>query len=272
MGENQAEAFSRFRRDLLKKTAALSGALALGLPMTINAGVIQSDNQALNLVARQRMLIYRTFKDYFLIMLGISYKNPQADLKKTEALFLETQKKLHTYFKGDSKIEKLLSDLDTAYKKVLDTVSKPMALSVAQYLQMAKVTFDTADRAVQTIKAKNGKKAAEGIEKAGALRAMSQKINLIYLSRTIDANDPSVKQAMSEAMGLFRHNLDVLHKLPVNDGPIKKKIAKLERIYLYFDTMNGFSSFQPVIITKKAEQMLKTANDLTLLYVKKQGS
>jgi hypothetical protein len=79
---------------------------------------------------------------------------------------------------------------------------------------------------------------------------------------------PGTEKMMKVPMELFRSSLDHLHAAKMTKEPMKKVLAKLEKIYLFMGVINQFSDMEPSLVIEKTNTMLELSNTLTQLYVK----
>jgi hypothetical protein len=109
------------------------------------------------------------------------------------------------------------------------------------------------------------------INKAGRLRAVSQKINALYLLKTMEASSDFTDIAMKKAMDTFNKALTYLKTAGLDTPQMQKRLKKLESIHRFFVIMNESDKQVPTIITKKSDKMLKYADELVTLYIKNKG-
>jgi len=230
---------------------------------------IHSSSEAINIAGKQRMLSYRILKSYLMVSMESNYKDPKGSLTKAIADFDEGKKALFTYSE-DEKVRSLIKEVEISFAAVKKMVTEPFDIAKEEeYLQKITEMKALSHKIVLRLQEIAGSSAAEIVNKSGRLRAVSQRMNALYLLRTMDVSSSVVKEEMQESMKLFRDHLDFLERSELNDAEITKRLKKLEKIYLFFQIMNESDNHVPTIITKKSNKMLKYSDELTTLYVKK---
>jgi nitrate/nitrite-specific signal transduction histidine kinase len=228
---------------------------------------ITGASEAINIAGKQRMLSYRILKDYLMVAMESTYKNPKEDLAKAMRDFEEAKKALVLYSK-DQQVQTLTKEVEDAFNVIQKMVSQPFDSSrEEEYLQKATHMKELSHEIVLRLQTLSGAKSAEIVNKSGRLRAVSQRMNALYLLKTMGASSSLVKEEMKTSMLLFRKNLDFLQKAEYKDAEIAKRLKRLEKIYLFFQIMNESETHVPTIITKKSSKMLKYSDELTGLYV-----
>ncbi len=235
----------------------------------VHAVEISSMTQAINIAGKQRMLSYRILKDYLMVSMESAYRNPKEDMDNSIKYFDEAKKALAEY-NSDSEIQKLTEKVGKAFAAVKEMVAQPFDASKGEeYLQKATDLKVISHQLVLRLQEISGKQSAVIVNKSGRLRAVSQRINSLYLLKTMDVSSQVVDKEMKEAMKLFRENLDFLEKAEPKGKEIDSRLKKLEKIYLFFQIMNASDNYVPTIITKKSDKMLKYGDELTTLYIEK---
>jgi nitrate/nitrite-specific signal transduction histidine kinase len=231
----------------------------------VNAVEISSDAQAVNIAGRERMLIMRTLKDSLIIAMHIKYRNPKEDRNRTIAAFEEGMEVLGQYIKE----KKLLEDLSRikrkweAGKKMLTGgLTKKNAQNISE---KATAYRDEVNTFVNSLSDYYGGGAAEVVNHAGRLRMISQALASAYLMKAWGIKE--VEEKLHEIMKLFRRSLDYCQNAKETNGEMRPLLKEIEKTYLFFDIMNTADTATPVMVIKKSDRMLKTANDLTGKYV-----
>jgi nitrate/nitrite-specific signal transduction histidine kinase len=236
---------------------------------TAGALEIGSSAEAINIAGKQRMLSYRILKDYLMVSMESTYKNPKEDLAKAMRDFEEAQKALVLYSK-DQQVQTLTKEVEDAFNVIQKMVSQPFDSSrEEEYLQKATHMKELSHGIVLRLQTLSGAKSAEIVNKSGRLRAVSQRMNALYLLKTLGVSSSVIQNGMKASMKIFRDNLDFLQKSEPKDADIVKRLKKLEKIHLFFQIMLESDNHVPTIITKKSGKMLKYGDELTNIYVEK---
>jgi nitrate/nitrite-specific signal transduction histidine kinase len=246
----------------------LGSLLVFGMVMgtgTLSALEIKTNANAVNTMGKLRMLSWRLLKDHVEIGMGIPYRNPQNDIKKTFSNYQENLQALKSYVK-DPLVKEKLQALEKKLESCRALVKGKPQLADAtkcyhETIALKKLAQDGVD-----LLSKQGHTA---VAKAGRLRAVSQSLSAIYMLKTWGMKDAD--QAIAKPMKRFRSTLDYLKAEPITGPEAKKIINKLEKTYLFFQVMDSASgTFTPTLVEKKTRQMLKDAQALTMTYVQQQ--
>lgn len=230
---------------------------------------ISSQSQAVNIAGKQRMLSYRMFKDHLMVSMDNNYKNPDGDMKESMENFDGALVELGAFSK-DAKVQTLLKEARKEFDTVKSMLSLPITKENAIDSLNKTISLRTASHKITIALESMNKNDTNGIvNKSGRLRAISQVIASLYLLKAMGVDSPKIDKTMKKAMGVFRETLDILKSSKLRDKIVDKKLKKLESIYLFFDIMNGAESFVPTIVNKKSNKMLKYADELTSIFVKK---
>jgi nitrate/nitrite-specific signal transduction histidine kinase len=245
--------------------------LLLATVVGAQAVEISSPAEAINIAGKQRMLSYRIFKDYLMTAMESNYKNPKEDMERSVKAFNEAKAAL-TKFNDDKKLQELLVDVGKKQKDVEGLISESFdstkgdeALKRIDSLKIA------SHEVVLRLQELYNEKSSVVINKAGRLRAISQKINALYLLKTMEASSGITDTAMNEAMDIFTGALGYLKGADLDAPQMQKRLKKLESIHRFFVIMNESDKQVPTIITKKSDKMLKYADELVTLYIKNKG-
>lgn len=138
------------------------------------------------------------------------------------------------------------------------------------YLAQANALKTAAHKVVLHLEKLSGKKGAAIINKAGRLRALSQRINLLYLLKTMEIESSLLADEMTKAMAILKESLEFLAKEGPSGELTDKEMKKLKKIQQFYQIMLQSDDFVPTIITKKSDRMVKYANELIALYLKQE--
>ena len=245
--------------------------VSLAISLSISAVEISNTEQAVDMAGKQRMFAFRILKDYLMVSMESEYKNPKENMVESLKDFSETQLALKKYVK-DKHTQSLLTTVDKDFAEVEKMTAQPFKKEngdtyLKEVLQLRSATHEV----VLSLQQASGEKSAEVINKMGRLRAVSQKINAIYLLKTMGISSEMTNKGMESAMKTFKDSLDFLMKTEFMDTQMQKKIKKLSQIYRFFQVMNESDNYVPTIISKKSDKMLKYADELTKLYINKKN-
>jgi len=230
------------------------------------SGTIASLNEAVDVAGHQRMHITRMLRDYALIGMKISYADPARDLKKSQAAFEEGYRSLKSYI-DDPKLTEEIQQLGAFWEKAKPVLSQTPRKE--QMNRLARLSFVFAEHYDTFIKhlaqTQTQNTTVKAINIADRLRAVSQAIAAIYQLRVWGV--PDADKIMQLPMQYFRESLDFLKQAPETDASMRMLLSDLEKIYSFFEIMNGTDVMTPVLAIKKAETMFAKADALTRRYM-----
>jgi len=184
--------------------------LVLLLVSSLEAVEIKNIGEAIDIAGKQRMFTQRMLKDYGMIGIGVSFGNPQEDLKKTMEEFDLHLKALEEFSKG-TQIEKVLKREEGSWKSVksmlLNKPSKENALKLKESLDnLLKVSNDI----TEMFSKKTGDKTGEIINIAGRQRMLSQKMASLYMFKVWGIDNKVINKELDDSMKLFEDSLKKL--------------------------------------------------------------
>jgi len=241
--------------------------LVLLLVSSLEAVEIKNIGEAIDIAGKQRMFTQRMLKDYGMIGIGVSFGNPQEDLKKTMEEFDLHLKALEEFSKG-TQIEKVLKREEGSWKSVksmlLNKPSKENALKLKESLDnLLKVSNDI----TEMFSKKTGDKTGEIINIAGRQRMLSQKMASLYMFKVWGIDNKVINKELDDSMKLFEDSLKKLKNSKLNNDEIKSLLKKVEEDFSFFKIMNRTSNkFIPSLIYKKSNEILKNMDKITKLY------
>jgi nitrate/nitrite-specific signal transduction histidine kinase len=255
----------------MKKTNTNYVFTALLLIFTFEFAVadsISSLAEAVNVAGKQRMYTMRMLRNYIMIGAGLHYKDPAADLKRIIGDFEASHSALKAYM-TDSSLREEMGTIDVQWQKIKAMMSQsPVQAKASEYAKNAIAFREMLNNFTNHLSKASGKTAAEAVNLAGRLRAVSQALASVYMLRAWGM--PRTEKKMKTPMERFRGSLDYLNTAQETREPMKQILSKLEKTYLFFEVMNQSATMTPTLVVKKTDAMLKLADTLTNMYVKAQ--
>jgi len=233
------------------------------------AGVPGSTAEAIDAAGMQRARAFKMLKYYVQIQSKHRYGQPEKSLQTITQRYEETQKDLRQ-FAHDPALVAALDAVDAHWSDYKKRLSQPCDPQQVNDLLMQSIQQKMLSNRVVTLMTKEAKAAnGEEINRAGLLRATSQKIALLYLIKAWQGNQttPQVRPEMDKAMEHFKASLDFLLASKQTSDAMKSILKRLQKTYLYFTIMNDSDVFTPALVLKKTDAMLRDAVTLVGKYV-----
>ncbi len=227
---------------------------------------IQSKSDAINVAGKQRMYTMRMLRDHLMMGEHLTYKKPDADLKKTVAAFDEASAALESYLK-DPDLQSDMAMIQKQWRSVRTMFDTPPKKEEALVNAKSVIAFrEQLNTFVNHMAKKYGGGSAQVINHAGRLRAVSQALAAAYLLKSWGVSGANDKLVVP--MKHFRESLDILDKAKETVSSMRPILTRLERTYLFFEVMDDAdTTTTPVLAIKKTDKMLKDADALTKMYV-----
>jgi len=225
---------------------------------------------AVNTAGTQRMLTQRMLKNYAMVGMGNEYSNPGEDLQKNIALFdtsLKSLKALNINAEVNANLAKD-EQLWQPIKKQIE--AKPDITKVEQLQKDLDALLASCHKTTGLIAQASGAKATEIVNVSGRQRMLSQRMAALYMLQVWGVKDPEFKDKLNKTMDEFAKAQDVLLQSKLNTPEINAGLAKVKRLFKWFEVMGRSKSgkYVPAIISKSADKMLKEMNTITTLYIK----
>lgn len=116
----------------------------------------------------------------------------------------------------------------------------------------------------------SGENTSEIINISGRQRMLSQRLAALYMLQVWGVEDPEFKNKLYATLDEFEKALKILHQSKRNSPEINTGLAKVKRLYMWFEVMGRSKSgkYVPAIISKSSDKILKEMNTITNLYMK----
>ncbi len=244
--------------------------LILGISTTyLLSQDIKSNNEAINIAGKQRMLTQKMLKAYAMIGMNNRFGNPTLSLKESIKKFDDGINSLSSFIK-DKKLKSEISTSKKLWSKAKKILEKEPSTKVAKNLQSNLYQLLLSSDNITNILIKKTKnKGNKIIDIARKERMYSQKLAGLYMLKVWGIKDAKFDDKMKETLISFKESLNKLEKYPKNTDEINKLIKNSKKAFLFFDIMSkSKSKFIPSLIYKKSLEILDNMGKVVSLYTK----
>ncbi len=230
---------------------------------------ISSMSEAVNKSGANRMLTQRMLKDYILIAMKNSYKDPSKDLLAAISIFDNTMMELRAYI-SDKAILDGLNKINTLWSpiknKLQETGNKNdiVAFEKEVYILLLEINTNTG-----LIAKSSGDSSSEMVNIAGRQRMYSQRMAMLYMMKVWGVDDPAFAEKLTMVMSKFETVHQRLKKSSLNTDETTKLLAQVDKSFMFFTLMGKSKSkrFIPSLVNRSANNILKDMNKVTSLYI-----
>ena len=212
---------------------------------------ISSSQEALKITQKQQIYLFSILKESLMVVMQSDYKNPQKSKKVAIQNFEEGSHKLSHYLKENT-LKKIEGKFILFKKKLSQPFNKNNGIN---YFSDALFIEKSIKKYSFILNNHSKQKLSKTIQSKYTLGVLSQKINTLYLLKTLGVSKEIINPKMHKMMLTFKTSLQDIK----NHRKIHKRLKK---IYNFFQVMNSFDNYVPIMVTKKSNKMLNYANTL----------
>ncbi len=217
----------------------------------------------------QRTQTQQLLKEYLMLALNSSYKNPKEELPKSIAKYDKRFNILYDYFMKRIKDKSARQKMKEAKKIWLE--SKKM-LSSTPTKQNALKLHDNFKKMIHLLSAPKVLKTKKGfaaVSKTGGLCREPLYMANLYLMELWGVKIPDYENRMRNHIAIFRKNLEFLKNYPKNSDEIKKLLERVRKDFIFFEIMyHQHNTAIPTLISKKADDIFRDIREVKRRYEK----
>ena len=244
------------------------------LPLSLMAGDIGSVelNKMIDVAGSQRMLSQRMLRDYALLGLKTTYKDPAQDLVAVVQRFDRQLQELQGAVVNED-VSAAFTEVKTLWLPTKENVLKVPDKNVAAALRGdIERLLKASHKAVLLLQKASGKESGKVVTLSGRQRMLSQRMANLYMYDFWAVGGDTFFSEFKIAVDEFRKAHNYLFTSKQSTAFIKKKLKTAAKSFRWFEkaAKKGSSHLTPEVIQRNSDILLKVMNEVTGLYASEQ--
>jgi len=230
---------------------------------------IDSLAEAINKAGRQRMLTQRMLKSYSMVGLDVQSAGAKQQLHSAIRLFEKQLQELQA-FAPTPEIKTSLDKVSKLWQPFRQQLKQPISRARAKaMLELNDQLLRAAHRVVLQLEDVSGTSYGRLVNISGRQRMLSQRLAKFYILRAWGVDTAEVRSATMQAKNEFRGALDELLAAKENTPAINQSLDDANTQWGLFKHAleREGDNFVPLIVAMTSENLLKTMDKITGMYV-----
>jgi len=224
-------------------------------------------SRALFINCLQRTQTQQLLKEYLMVALNSSYKQPKKSLPVSVEKYDERFGLLYDYFMKrlkDPKDKEAMQKARTLWQESKKLLLEPPTQANALTLEK---NFKEMIHLLAVPKKLKTKKSFQAVGKTGGLCRDPLYMANLYLMRLWGVDLPDYEERMKRYIAHFRKNLAFLEQYPQNTPEIQKLLKEAGRNFIFFEIMyRSKHTAIPTLISQKADDIFQNIQRIKQIY------
>jgi len=259
------------KKGITKKLGTVALVMSLSISSLMASNVVSDTVKLIDIAGKQRMLSQRIAKDYLYAGKNVAKSKATKELKASLKELNTAHKRLVDSI-NDPEIQNLLSFVQMSGEDFESTAKKAFDLDNAQLvIDLSESMLEGSQYVVNSLKKKIKVKVKEStiVGIAGRQRMLAQRIAKYYIAYQAGIKDKNTVDQMKAAVKLFADAHKKLMSNQANTPEINRRLNDIDRLWkiVYKFYLNIEKGGLPLIVFNTTNDITKRMNKITNLYV-----